>query len=56
MSETVVRELSDGEEMVIEGVSKPSFSRSMSDDPRDRALETRRQVFEQASKSDSGQW
>ncbi|MEO8358522.1 MAG: hypothetical protein ABI672_00710 [Vicinamibacteria bacterium] len=56
MSDTVVRELSDGEEMVIEGVSKSSLPRYMSDDPRDRALETRRQAFEQASVTESGQW
>ena len=52
MIETLVRELSDGEEMVIEGVA-PRFA---SDDPRDRALETRRQAFEQFSRLESIQW
>ena len=53
MSE-VIRELSDGEEMVIEGGAS-SLARYRSDDPRDRALETRRPAFEPPYLSESSQ-
>ena len=56
MSETLVRELSDGEELVIEGISSRAMSRYVSDDPRDRALETRRLAFDQSSFKESTQW
>lgn len=52
MIETVVRELSDGEEMVIEGV----VARHASDDPRERTLEARRQAFDQPSRSEYSKW
>jgi hypothetical protein len=42
MIDTLVRELSDGEEMVVEGVRV----KILSDDPRDRTIETRRQAFD----------
>ena len=37
MVETIVRELSDGEELVLEGVP----AKAIADDPRERAIEVR---------------
>jgi hypothetical protein len=37
MVETIVRELSDGEELVLEGVP----AKGVADDPRERAIEVR---------------
>jgi hypothetical protein len=42
MIDTLVRELSYGEEMVVEG----GRAKVLSDDPRDRTIEARRQAFD----------
>ena len=48
MNDQRVRELSDGEEMVVERETVRGFS----DDPRDQTIEARRLAFDQASASE----